>query len=272
MSFRDKVAVVTGGASGMGRALCLELGRRGARVVVADINAEGAQDCAAQITAAGGTARAVHTDVARQEQVQALIDGTVSEHGRLDFLFNNAGILVAGEMRDMNLSHWRRIIDVNLWGVIHGCMAAYPVMLKQGFGHIVNTASPNGMVPVPALSAYCATKHAVIGLSATLAAEAADFGIKVSTVCPGYTRSGIFASAVLLNASLRDYLALVPFQAMMPDYAAREILKGVARNQRTILFPLHARLLCSLQRWCPALLAAFNKNYLKQFRAIRREA
>lgn len=116
--FENKVAIVTGGASGIGRALCEELSQRGAAiVVVADINADGAQQVASSIVAAGGRAGEAHLDVSRADQVQGLVDDTVSEHGRLDYMFNNAGIAMCGEVRDMDLEHWQRIVDINLWGV-----------------------------------------------------------------------------------------------------------------------------------------------------------
>jgi NAD(P)-dependent dehydrogenase (short-subunit alcohol dehydrogenase family) len=132
-------------------------------VVVADINAGGAGQVASTITTASGRARAAHLDVSRAEDVQKLIDETASKHGQLDFMFNNAGIAMGGEVRDMDLEHWRRILDVNLWGVIYGTTAAYRVMTQQGFGHIVNTASLGGLIPEPMATAYATTKHAVVG-------------------------------------------------------------------------------------------------------------
>jgi NAD(P)-dependent dehydrogenase (short-subunit alcohol dehydrogenase family) len=126
---KNKVAIVTGGASGIGRALCEQLGRRGAAaIVVADINAEGAQE----VAATNRRAQAMHVDVSREGDVQELVDKTVSQHGRLDLMFNNAGVTICGEVRDLTLDHWRRMLDVNLWGVIYGATAAYQVMVKQG--------------------------------------------------------------------------------------------------------------------------------------------
>jgi NAD(P)-dependent dehydrogenase (short-subunit alcohol dehydrogenase family) len=126
--------------------------------------------------------------------VQELVDETVRDYGRLDYMFNNAGIGMGGEVRDMDLEHWRRVLEVNLWGVTCGTSAAYEEMVRQGFGHIVNTASLAGLIPLPMVAAYCATKHAVVGLSASLRAEAAALGIKVSVVCPGFVETGIFRS------------------------------------------------------------------------------
>src|SRR5664280_2465562 len=108
-----------------------------------------------------------------------------AEHGGLDFMFNNAGIAVGGEVRDLSLAHWQRVVDVNLMSVIHGVAAAYPLMIEQGRGHIVNTASLSGLVPSPLLVPYSTTKHAVVGLSIGRRVEAADHGVRVSVVCPG---------------------------------------------------------------------------------------
>ncbi len=188
--FRDKVAIVTGGASGIGHMLCQELCRLGALVVVADVDSRGAEEVASAILKAGGRARAAFLDVSRVESVRGLVDEILSEHGRLDYMFNNAGIAIVGELRDMSLEHWQRIIDVNLWGVIYGTTAAYSIMARQGSGHIINTASLAGLIGYPASTAYAATKSAVIGLSTSLRAEAAGLGVKVSVVCPGYVQTG----------------------------------------------------------------------------------
>ena len=146
VSFQNQIAIVTGGASGIGRALCEELTRRGAVVAVADINYEGAQAVASAIAANGGRATAALLDVTRAENVERLVEDTVRTHGRLDYMFNNAGIGVAGEVRDLSLDHWRKCIDINLWGVIYGTTVAYAAMLRQGSGHIVNTASAAGLI------------------------------------------------------------------------------------------------------------------------------
>ncbi len=267
--FRGKVAIVTGGASGIGRSLCEELGERGAAVVVADINKAGAEEVVSSINAAGGVATPAHTDVSKEEEVRALIDHTTAAHGKLDFMFNNAGIGVGGEVRDTPLEHWRRIFDINLYGVLYGTLMAYEVMIKQGSGHIVNTASGYGLLPGPIEAAYATTKHAVVGLSVSLRAEAADLGVKVSVVCPGFIETDIWQAATVMKANQQEALELIPFKMMKSRDAGRAILRGVERNRQYIVFPLHARFLWWLNRISPSLLKPGYAKLMRDFRAIR---
>src|SRR5215468_9923053 len=154
MPFENLITIVTGGASGIGRALCDELARRGATVIVADINLPGARNVADAIAASGGTACAANVDVRDAASVQALVDDTFKRHGRLDIIFNNAGIGVGGELHELGLEHWRTAIEVNLMGVVHGVAATYPIMVRQGTGQIVNTASLAGLIASPGLGPY----------------------------------------------------------------------------------------------------------------------
>jgi NAD(P)-dependent dehydrogenase (short-subunit alcohol dehydrogenase family) len=272
--FENKVTIVTGGASGIGRALCEELGQRGAAmVVVADINAEGAQQVASAITAASGQARAAHLDVSRAEDVQKLIDETASKHGRLDFMFNNAGIALCGEVRDMDLEHWQRILDVNFWGVIYGTTAAYRVMTRQGFGHIINTASLGGLIPEPMATAYAATKHAVVGLSTSLRAEAAELGIKVSVVCPGFVQTRVHDAATYIGIKREDAISEMSSSMKMMDApdCARVILRGVERNKAIITDTALTRLLWWLYRLNSVILDPFLQKGVSDMRALRIE-
>jgi NAD(P)-dependent dehydrogenase (short-subunit alcohol dehydrogenase family) len=125
---------------------------------------------ASAIAANRGQTRAVHADVSKAEDMQRLVDEAVLQNGRLDYMFNNAGVTICGEVRDLGLAHWQRMIAVNLWGAVHGTHAAYRVMVRQGFGHIVNTASLDGLMPMPMATPYTAAKHAVVGLSTAFAA------------------------------------------------------------------------------------------------------
>jgi NAD(P)-dependent dehydrogenase (short-subunit alcohol dehydrogenase family) len=270
--FTQKVAIVTGGASGIGQALCREMSRRGGMVVVADIDFEGSQQVASAISSRGLSATPAHVDVSKADDVQRLIAETFSQHGHIDYMFNNAGIGIAGEIRDMDLGLWEDIVNVNLWGVIHGTTSVYKVMVQQGFGHIVNTASVAGLLPVPMETAYVATKSGVVGLSLSLRDEAKQLGIKVSVVCPGFIRTRIYDSATVLGVNREDLMAQIPFRLMDAARAARIILKGVSRNQAVIITPFYARIFWWLYRLHPALLSYWSRKIPKDFRALRKAA
>ncbi|HJQ67664.1 MAG TPA: SDR family oxidoreductase [Blastocatellia bacterium] len=270
--FKDKTVIVTGAASGIGRAISEQLSRNGAIVVMADIHRDGLQQVAARLTEEGGRVETAYLDVTSAEDVRALIDKVIAGHGRLDYIFNNAGIAVAGEVRDLSLDHWRRIIDVNLWGVIHGATAAYSAMVKQGFGHIVNTASLAGLVGSPTMVPYSTTKFAVVGLSTSLRAEGEAFGVNVTAVCPGFIQTGIFDAATYVHSRKDDMLAKLPFKPMDVDAAARIILRGVARNKAIIVFPFYGRLLWWIQRMHYSLIKPLARKTVKDFREMRTES
>jgi NAD(P)-dependent dehydrogenase (short-subunit alcohol dehydrogenase family) len=264
-----QVAIVTGGASGIGQALCHALAARGAIVIVADINAAGAQDVAAAIRRRGAQAAAHTVDVADADSVNRLVQQTIAAHQRLDYLFNNAGVAVTADARDLRLEHWHRVMGVNLLGVIHGVQAAYPIMARQGHGHIVNVASLAGLLPYPTNLPYTTTKHAVVGLSLSLRAEAADLGVKVSVVCPGSVRSGIYAASPILNVRLDQMRPALPFKLIEADDAARRILAGVARNQPVIVFPPYARVLWWVYRARVTWLYPLGVKLIRDLRRLR---
>ena len=270
---KGSVAIVTGGAAGIGCALCEQLAAEGAVSVVADINLEGAEQVAGAIRKGGGRAEAERVDVSRWAEVEALVERVAATHGRLDFIFNNAAIAAVGELRDGNVDDFRRVVDVNLFGVIHGTMAAYRVMLGQGFGHIVNVASATGLMPTPILSAYSTTKWAIVGFSTTVREEAAGLGVKVSVVCPGLVRTNIADRNLYWNVRKEDHLRQIPWRLVIePSQAATAILRGVERNKAIIVFPFSARVVWWAYRACPFLVAPMLRHFLRRFRQIRLKA
>jgi NAD(P)-dependent dehydrogenase (short-subunit alcohol dehydrogenase family) len=272
--FADAVAVVTGGGMGLGEALCEELARRGATVVVADIDDDAARRVAARLAESGAPAVAVRVDVANQAEVAQLIETTVAGHGRVDYMINNAGIAIGGDSRDLSMQQWRRVLDVDLLGVLYGTVHAYQVMARQGHGHIVNISSLSGLIPQPGNIPYCTSKHGIVGLSLSLRAEGADLGVKVSAACPGDMKTKIYDNMIVANMP-REQVATLSRRThyLMPQIsapaAARAILRGVSRNRALIVFPTAVQVIWHLYRWFPGLFTLINVHRMRLFRSLR---
>jgi NAD(P)-dependent dehydrogenase (short-subunit alcohol dehydrogenase family) len=204
---RGKTAVITGGASGIGRAMADAFAAEGMRLVLADVEAGALEQAVAELRAGGASALGVPTDVSRAEQVEALAERAVGEFGRVDVLCNNAGVALSGRMWENSLRDWEWLLGVNLWGVIHGIRTFVPLMLKQGGeGHIVNTGSVAGLLSNPFMGIYNASKHAVVTLSETLHKELGllETPIKVSVLCPGFVSTRILDSERNRPQALRN--------------------------------------------------------------------
>ncbi len=253
------VAFITGGASGIGAAIGKALARRGVEVVLADRQLALAEEVAEGIRQSGGRASAVELDVRDAAAFENAVGQIVARCGRIDYLFNNAGIGVAGDIAGYALPDWYDVFDVNLRGVVHGISAVYPVMRAQGSGHIINTASMAGLLPTGEAASYGATKHAVVGLSKTLRIEAEEHGVRVSALCPGVIRTPILTAGTYGRWNLKpgsEHKALELWETMRPmnvDAFARKALRGVDRNQAIIIVPSWWKLLWWLERFSPSL-------------------
>ena len=247
---KGKVAVVTGGASGIGRALCLAFAGEGAGVVVADLDEAGMAETAAGVTRAGSRAVTVQTDVSKLAAVQALADRAWKEFGEVHVLCNNAGVAVHGSLESASHRDWEWVIGVNLWGVIHGVEAFVPRMIAQARpGHVVNTASMAGLIASQGLGVYNTSKYAVVGLSETLQKDLRPYNIGVSVLCPMGVTTNIRNSERSRPAELKnpggppeaDGIQLIG-RYLAPEDVARRVLRAVKANRLYVIPHEEARL------------------------------
>ncbi len=261
--WEGKTAVVTGAASGIGFALSGELIRRGASVWLTDIDTAALERSAAVL---GPNARRHELDVRDSAAVRDLVEFVAKESGGLDFMFNNAGIIMPGEVHDLDTDHFDRIIDVNIRGVVNGTLSAYPVMVRQRRGHIVNTASLAGLAPAPLLSSYAMTKHAVVGLTSSLRFEAARYGVRVSAICPSAVNTPMLDAGtpqdlqkVPWRPNVRRYLRRLNGPPADPRSVAASALAGVEKNQALIIVPARAGMISMVYRLAPGLVHSLGR-------------
>jgi NADP-dependent 3-hydroxy acid dehydrogenase YdfG len=269
-----KIAFVTGGASGIGAALTTRLVDGGAEVWIADRQIGAAQELAQRLNSGGAKAHAIELDVRSYPSFERAVAEAVGQSGRIDYLFNNAGIAVGGEVDSFTLDDWNDAIDVNLHGVVHGIHAVYPIMIRQHSGHIVNTASMAGLHIGAGAAPYSATKHAVVAISTTLRIEAERHGVRVSVLCPGVIRTPILTGGKygrMKKAGVSDEELLKYWERlrpMAPDIFAERALRAVLRGDAIIVVPAWWKALWYLERLSPALSMRAAKRQLKRIREL----
>lgn len=257
-TFQGSVAIVTGGASGIGRALGEELARRGAaEIVIADIQSALAEETAETIRRSGARATVVTTDVRDADAVERMVL-TAQRAGRIDYVFNNAGTGVMGETHLLEKRDWDLTIDINVRGLANVIRATYPRLIAQGYGHLVNTASVAGLVGSPFISVYVGTKHFVVGISKSMRIEAAPHGVRVSALCPGAVRTplltgGSIGRSIYEMSEARKLAWWERFRPGNVDVFAKQTLDAVAKNESVIVLPRHNRIGVALFRMVPRL-------------------
>lgn len=264
--FTGKQAIVTGAGSGIGAALCRALSAAGADVMCTDID-----EAAAAGTAEPLGARWRRLDVADAAAVAECVDEVVDRAGRIDLMFNNAGITWGGDTELLTLDQWNAIIDVNIRGVVHGVAAAYPVMVKQGHGHIVNTASMAGLAAAGQITSYVMSKHAVVGLSLALRSEAAGRGVGVLAICPTAVETPILDKGSVGGFVGRDFYRMGQRSTTFAsaDDLAADTLRAIERNKALLVWPRQARMAWRFARYAPGLLQRMSIGFVAKQRAAQ---
>jgi len=265
-SLKDRIAVITGGASGIGRALALLFAREGAHVVVADLDEAGMAETVAGVVQAGRRGLAVKTDVSRLADVQALADRAFAELGAVHVVCNNAGVALWGGLESVSHQDWEWAMGVNLWGVIHGVEAFVPRMVAQKQpGHVVNTASMAGLIASQGLGVYNTTKYAVVGLSETLQKDLRGHDIGVSVLCPMGVNTRIRQSERNRPATLRNATAAREGTAveligryLPPEHVAERVLRAIYANRLYVI--THEEGLTPLKRRFERMAQAIEEN------------
>ncbi|MEW6079562.1 MAG: SDR family oxidoreductase [Thermodesulfobacteriota bacterium] len=258
-SLRGKVVVVTGAASGIGRALSLILAGEGCCLAIADMNEEGLRETAAMAEKRGAAAMTCRLDVSAAEDVRGFAAGVVEKFGRVDIVINNAGITTVGVVDETNHDGFKRVMEVNFWGVYNGVIAFLPYLRRQNAGRIVNISSVFGLWGIPTQAAYNCSKFAVRGLSESLAQELAGTGVGVSCVYPGGIKTNIARSARFQQSygPLEDKEAFTKlFERLAlttPEKAAAVIVKGIKSGRARILIGPDAYAMDVTQRLFPTL-------------------
>jgi NAD(P)-dependent dehydrogenase (short-subunit alcohol dehydrogenase family) len=268
---RGKKILVTGAASGIGRETALAFAREGSILLLSDIDADGLEELAGELSELSTECRTYSADVTKWDQVKEMADQVMKEFGGLDVLLNVAGVFIWADFMDTSLEDWEWMLGVNLWGPIHTMKAFLPGMMERNGGHIVNVASVGGLYAQFSVGAYCASKFALVGLGEALIQEVREHGIKVTTFCPGSTKTPIF-DHIRVSGLDRDKLRKV-FNIMnrMPaNKTADMIIRAVKRDRSLVVTTLIGHLLYYMKKISPALIRAQVRPVRKLFNATMR--
>jgi NAD(P)-dependent dehydrogenase (short-subunit alcohol dehydrogenase family) len=248
-----RYAIITGAGSGLGRALSVELAKRGWHIAVTDVNDQGSEETLRQVRAAGGDGRVMHLDVTQPEEWQKLREALAAEWPTLDLLVNNAGVGVAGEVGQLSLEDWKWIVDINLWGAIYGCHTLIDwLKANPRGGHIVNIASMAAVVSAPGMAPYNVTKAGMLSFSETLYGELRSHNVGVTGVCPAFFPTNIIKTGRFHNQAQQEAAAkLMAGSKCTAEDVARKIIKAIDRKQLYVFVPGIATFFWRLKRLMP---------------------
>ena len=267
MQWKNAQIAITGAGSGIGRALAHALARRGAHLWLTDIDEQAARTVRDEI----GSGEAQGMDVRDAEAFRRHIDGIVESTGRIDVLFNNAGIGIGGDALDLEVEHYDRSLDVNVRGVVHGVLAAQPHMARQRSGVLVNVASAAGLLGVPLMAPYSMSKFAVVGLSRSLRVELAEHGVQVCVLCPTAIETPLLDKpldpvddSAIWRPDIRRYLTKVGGAPFPVDRFVERALRRIEKNHAVIVEPGGARVRIALARWFPGLVEVIGRRAYRE--------
>lgn len=269
-NLQEKVALVTGAASGIGRALSLELARWGAHLILVDRNEVGLAEVARLIRPMGREVACIGADLSTKEGINQAARRAIRQMGQVDILVNNAGIMPLGPVSAMSLSDWEALIDINVWAPVRMTNLLLPHMISRGHGHIVNVGSVAGLLPVPGMTAYALSKFAVVGYTEALRNEVSDEGIDVTCICPGFTRTGLAHTKGYGEGGLQQLgVRLIELIGASPERVALQIVRAI-RHRKGLATPgTTGTLLPTLMRLSPSLINSVMGRVYPQLRMAR---
>lgn len=250
---RGKTALVTGAASGIGRAIALRLAQEGAKLFLVDIDEARLQEVAAEARASGVEVVARRCDVAQPSQVSAAVAEVISRSGGVDILVNNAGITYYGRVERMAADHWDKLMRVNLLSHIQFTRELLPSLLARREAHVLNVCSVLGLIGMPKVTAYCTSKFAMVGFSESLRNELGRQGLGVTALCPGFVRTNLFTNAPL-EEKAEEHKLPPRLICTTPERVANAAIKAIYRNRRLVVVEPFARLMYSMKRVAPWLI------------------
>jgi short-subunit dehydrogenase len=248
-----KKALITGVASGIGRAIALRLAQEGVDLYLVDFNADGLAETAAEARRSGVEVATRQCDVGQSNEVSDAVSDMLDRWGGVDILINNAGITYYGHTNEMSAAHWDQLLRVNLHSHLQFTRELLPSLLARPEAHVVNVCSMFGLVGMPKLAAYCTTKFALVGFSDSLRAEYGRDGLGVTALCPGFVKTNLFTSAPLPEKA-KGHKIPPSFFSTTPERVANATVRAIRRNRRLVIVEPFARFFCTLKRLAPGLI------------------